>query len=153
MDRRQIGVTALVVLFVTPLIAYICLSLAPGYASYVVASSSMEPAIDTGSIIYVHATDDYHTGDIITFVEDDRIVTHRIVRATANGFLTKGDANDLVDKWRVTEHHIIGELIVAIPVYGYVIQIAKTPIGYVTIVLLPGVLLIGMELRALWRST
>lgn len=149
MDRYQIGVVALIGLFVMPFIAYIGLSVTPGYASYVVASSSMEPTIDTGSIIYVRATDDYRSGDVITFVEDDRIITHRIIGTTADGFLTKGDANDLVDEWHVTEQQIIGELIVAVPIYGYVIQIAKTPLGFVTTVLLPGIFLIGMELRDL----
>lgn len=152
MDRRHVAFAALIVLLVIPLVVYIGLSLVPGYASYVVASSSMEPTIDPGSVIYVHATDNYRPGDVITFVEDDRIITHRIVETTANGFLTKGDANDLRDECHITEQQIIGELITVIPVYGYVIQIAKTPIGYVAIVLLPGVLLIGMELRDLWRS-
>lgn len=113
----------------------------------------MEPTIDRGSIIYVRATDNYRNGDVITFVEDDRTITHRIVGTTANGFLTKGDANDLRDEWHVTGQQISGELIIVIPVYGYVIQIAKTPIGYLMIVFLPGVLLIGIELRDLWRST
>lgn len=152
MDRYQIGVAALILLFVTPLVAHTGLSLVPGYASYVVVSSSMEPTIDTGSIIYVRATDSYRPGDIVTFVEDDRIITHRIVGTTANGFLIKGDANDRVDEWQVTEQEIIGELIVTVPIYGYVVQIAKTPIGFVTMVLLPGIFLIAMELRDLRYS-
>lgn len=153
MDRRRIAVAALIAIFVTPLVAYIGLSLVPGYTSYIVVSNSMEPTIDRGSIIYVQATDDYQPGDVITFVEDDRTITHRIVGTTANGYLTKGDANDLRDEWHVTEQQIIGELIIVIPLYGYVIQIAKTPIGYVMLVFLPSVLLIGTELRDLWHST
>lgn len=152
MARRHVAGAALIVLFAVPLIAHIGLSLASGYASYVVASSSMEPTIDRGSLIYVHASDDYRPGDVITFVENDRTITHRIVGVTPSGYLTKGDANDIVDEWRVTDQHIIGELVIVIPVYGLLIEITKTPIGYVSIVLLPGILLIGMELRDLWRS-
>ena len=53
-----------------------------GLDIYVVLSGSMEPAYQTGSVIYVKEadTDGLEAGDVITFyLNEDTIATHRII--------------------------------------------------------------------------
>ena len=71
-----------------------------GYALYTVVSGSMEPAIPTGSLVYVEhvAPEDIEEGDVIAFydaVDVASVITHRVVtNSTVMGeFVTKGDAN------------------------------------------------------------
>jgi len=74
-----------------------------GYTPYVVLSGSMEPAIPTGALIYVRATDPYRVkeGDPITFHlnQGGPVATHRVIEidATNRYFITKGDANNSPD--------------------------------------------------------
>ena len=71
-----------------------------GYQLYTVVSGSMEPAVPTGSLVYIKYVEpgDIETGDIIAFYGSDAqgsIITHRVVsNSNAMGeFITKGDAN------------------------------------------------------------
>jgi signal peptidase len=130
-------------------VAYGAIVLLPGASDYVVASNSMAPAIDSGSLVYVQDTGEYDPGDVITFTEGERIVTHRVVAASDSGYVTKGDANDGRDAWRVRESQIHGEVVVAVPLYGRLVSFVGTPVGYVTVVVVPVVALIALELRHL----
>ena len=71
-----------------------------GYEIYTVISGSMEPAIPTGSLVYVKyiQPEEIQTEDVIAFYgtdADGSIVTHRVVSNSAamGNFITKGDAN------------------------------------------------------------
>ena len=71
-----------------------------GYQLYTVVSGSMEPAIPTGSLVYVKyiQPEEIQTEDVIAFYgtdADGSIVTHRVVSNSAamGNFITKGDAN------------------------------------------------------------
>lgn len=149
MRSRHVVVTVLVCLLMLPVIAYFVLSVVPGFASFVVVGGSMEPTIDRGSLVYVQETNEYDPGDVITFTDNDRVITHRIVSETADGYVTRGDGNEVVDDWRVSEHQIIGEIILEIPMYGHLLGFVTTSIGYIVVVSLPGVVLIGLEARHL----
>ena len=111
----------LVVLLLAPLITQIVFVALPGFGSFVVLSGSMEPMIQTGSLIYVQETDDYSQGDIITFTVGEETVTHRIVGETSEGFITKGETQS-VDSWRIEPRQIHGEYLGSIPLYGYLLR-------------------------------
>lgn len=104
-----------------------------GYKNYVVVSGSMEPTIPVGSAIYVKSFEfeEYQIGDIISYnVNDNTIITHRIVDITSNNqFITKGDANDTNDISPVDFNNIIGKEVFCIPLLGYLIYYIKTPLG------------------------
>ncbi|MDD6311637.1 MAG: signal peptidase I [Firmicutes bacterium] len=88
-----------------------------------VLSGSMEPEISTGSLVLIDTKDrDIEEGDIIAFSVEDMIVTHRAVRKTPDGWVTKGDANDSEDTRRVMESEIKGTVEIWIPKAGYVIM-------------------------------
>lgn len=104
-----------------------------------VDSGSMEPTIDAGDgfvAIPAVATPPPQEGDIITFeaetVEGGGLTTHRVVGETADGYITRGDANPFTDQDGgeppVTEDQILaealqfGDFAVVIPHFGTVVE-------------------------------
>lgn len=84
-----------------------------GVIPYVILSSSMEPSISTGSLVFVNTKDkDAEPGDIISFeIENGNsviTVTHRVTEVTENGYLTKGDNNDISDSSVISKDQVIG---------------------------------------------
>ena len=102
----------------------------PGFfhmKAYVVESSSMEPAVQTGSIVYVSSYKDSESvspGDIISFCAGDVMVTHRVVSVDQeNGAVfTKGDANQAPDPYPVPLDSVEGKVRFHIPVIGYLLH-------------------------------
>jgi len=95
--------TALLILLIV-----ICLPLtvpkAFHYHVYTVISGSMEPAIPTGSLVYIKEMEpkDVQVDDVIAFYgtkDAASIITHRVVenRVLMGEFITKGDANATKD--------------------------------------------------------
>lgn len=89
-----------------------------------VLSGSMEPAIQTGSVIYARpaAFSDIQRGDIITFrLEGSGIkVTHRVTEKDEAGefLVTKGDANQEPDARPVRYQEVLGTVQCAVPYLG-----------------------------------
>ncbi len=111
----------------------------------------MEPAIHTGSLIFVKPLEGYKKGDIVTRTTKDgkATVTHRIIEeAEEKGevyFKTKGDANDGGDTEKVFAKEIIGKSFLVVPLLGYPVNYAKTPVGLVLIIIIPAVVIIYDE--------
>lgn len=112
-----------------------------GWSSAVIASGSMEPALQVGDLILIHAQQTYAPGDIITFRSGGSLVTHRIVGQTALGFITQGDANNAADAEPVWPEAVEGRVAGRIPGAGRVIAALRTPLGMTLLVLLGLVLL------------
>ncbi len=130
---------------------------------YIVTSSSMEPTLDVGDMVYVSDVDpkNIQEGDIITFKDEDSEsrITHRCVEVVKEDnelyFRTKGDANEEIDKFIVHDENVIGKIdnhkILGLKIYnkiprlGYLSQFSKTFLGFFMLILLPGIALIGME--------
>lgn len=82
-----------------------------GYGFLVVLTGSMEPEIDTGSLVIIKDSDSYDVGDIITYEENENyFVTHRIIEKDVNNLITKGDKNNEVDT-KISEDQIIGKVV------------------------------------------
>lgn len=113
-----------------------------GYAQAVVASGSMEPALQVDDLVITKAEPIYAQGDIIMFVRDDMVVTHRIAQVEPEGFVTKGDANDSADPGApVTLDDVIGRVVLTVPHVGAAIAFASSPFGMLVLLGL-GVLLV-----------
>ena len=85
----------------------------------VVKSSSMEPAIKAGSVIYVsqyEADEKISPGDIVSFQAGNVMVTHRVV-----SMKTKGDANAVCDAMPVSQEELYGKVRFQIPWIGYLL--------------------------------
>ena len=130
-----------------------------GHRSMTVLTGSMEPTLETGSVVVdevIHPTE-ARIGDIVTFTDPanrGRLITHRLQSARVEGntahMVTKGDANDTVEKWDVPVDGEIGRVIYHVPKLGYVRALVGTRQGYV--VLMVALLLLGgWVLMDVWR--
>ncbi|GGB48565.1 signal peptidase I [Virgibacillus dakarensis] len=130
-----------------------------GYQIKTVLSGSMEPDIQTGSIITIKSTDGQQTfqkGDVVTFkTEEDIFVTHRIVQVKEDGqhYITKGDANDAPDMDPVSPGDIVGVYTgFTVPYVGYVMNFANSREGAALMLVLPGVCLLLYSMVTIWRA-
>lgn len=96
------------------------------YTVFSIGSNSMAPTITTNDLIIVKLTKNVEKGDIITFKDDKVLVTHRIIGETANGYITKGDANNTEDK-NVSNTSVIGKVVKILPNYGTWFKVITTP--------------------------
>lgn len=100
------------------------------YQVYTVVSGSMEPAIPTGSLVYVKSVEPetVQAEDVIAFYgsrDTDAVITHRVVenRVDTGEFITKGDANRTEDMNPVEYDHFIGRVELTVSKLGAIAQI------------------------------
>ncbi len=110
-------------LLLAPALALIAFTLiamgALPYRVYIVHTGSMKPTIPSRSAVIVREGK-YHVGQVVTFVEDGNVVTHRLMSMSAAGLTTtKGDANRTDDPWHVSKREIIGGVVAAPRQIGY----------------------------------
>ncbi len=128
------------------------------FGAYVIVSESMIPTIDVNDAIVVKkiSNSDLKIGDIITFNSKDyayngMTVTHRIVgiQKTASGekiYRTKGDNNIFIDTALVDLNSIYGKVILIIPKIGYIKSFLTSIPGFLTIIVLPIIIVIVYEI-------
>ena len=128
-----------------------------GWRSEVVISGSMEPALQTGSVVVVQPVGPEYirTGDIMMYSSPDKksLTTHRVVKIESEPnlrFITKGDANNNPDIMPIEPDHVVGIVAFNLPYLGYFTQFVKTPLGFLLFFLIPAIILIGSELLHLW---
>lgn len=132
------------------------------YKVLTVLSGSMEPAIRTGDTIIVEPLkpgQEIREGDVITFRAadaPDMLITHRVIGiVSVNGepaaYVTKGDANEAPDLAPVQRSQIVGVQRWRVPYYGYLSDFMHTKTGIVSLVIVPGVLLIALEIRKIYQ--
>lgn len=107
-----------------------------GYHIYSVISGSMEPAIPTGSLVYIKETEaeNIKEDDIIAFygaMDSNAIITHRVVenRVLMGEFVTKGDANKTEDMNPIPYSNFIGKVVRSIPEVGKIAQVLTSTTG------------------------
>ena len=130
----------------------------------IVRSSSMEPAMPAGALAVMLPIDaeDVKVGDIIAFDppwDPDVTVSHRVIGVHLDGqllFDTKGDAVEDTDPYYVPAQSVHGKVVFNIPYLGYAASSAmhyiRTWLGFVTLVCIPVVILVGSAIRDVNRS-
>ena len=125
-----------------------------GFQLYTVVSGSMEPAIPTGSLVYVKyiQPEEIQTEDVIAFYgtdADGSIVTHRVVSNSAamGNFITKGDANSDNDMNPIPYANYIGKVQLSVPKLGGIFQTITGTNGKIAAVSMIG-LAIVLEILA-----
>lgn len=119
-----------------------------GYSVFRVLTGSMEPAIETDSLILVRRIDpsEIKKDDIISFYSQDpshggAVNTHRVVSAEQDGelwyYTTKGDANQVADKYIVTSNDLIGKVIFTSHALGLFVRLLANPLIFIPVILLP----------------
>jgi signal peptidase len=127
----------------------------------------MEPAIQTGGVIFVYERppDQIEEGDVITFNLEGpgtEVTTHRVVdvveRDGTRMFVTKGDANEDPDPAPVPPDAVIGVVptpfgvLATIPVMGRLLLFARSDLGIALLVFVPAGLLVVSEVWSLYRA-
>lgn len=134
--------------------------LAFGDRPYTVLTGSMEPTISAGDVVVDERISPLQArvGDIVTFRDPEdqsRQLTHRVKRIRREGshlwFVTQGDANNTVERWRIAADGSLGRVLYAVPWVGHVAVLTKTPLGLALLVIVPVLLLALDELLKIWR--
>ena len=130
-----------------------------GWRMDIILSDSMSPTLRIGSLVLTRPVrvGEIKVGDIITYGSpiNGELVTHRVMEIKrSERFLirTKGDANEDRDPYLVPPQNIVGRVCFRIPVAGYVACFLKTPLGFTLALLLPGLALVAMEVRDIYRA-
>ena len=140
------------------LLAIVSLPSAFGLKSLTVVSGSMEPTIETGSVVIdeVISPLDAHPGDIVTFQDPlrPRQLTHRHQKMRVEGdtayMVTLGDANDAPEHWTVRTDGEIGRVVAKFPKLGYARAALST--RYARLAVLGAVMALGAFLLVdMWR--
>lgn len=132
------------------LVIVLCIPLtlpkALGYMPYTVISGSMEPAISTGSLVYVRYVEPETIleEDVIAYYggrDQDAVVTHRVVKNQISDreFITKGDANAANDMLPVPHHNLLGRVEMTVPILGYAAQLLTAREGKFAVIGVIGV--------------
>lgn len=131
-----------------------------GHQSFTVVSGSMEPALGTGDVVVVKKISplESQVGDIITFKDprgSARLITHRLRKVEVRGrtarMVTKGDANNAVERWSVAPDGQIGRVAYRVPKLGFALAWARNPHGKLLLIGVPTALFALFELIGIWR--
>ena len=153
---NNLGAAVLVILIVAAALTL----LAPrfGWRVDAVFSGSMEPEINVGSVLVTRPVDSkaIKVGDIITFDSptSEIPITHRVVSVAEGSelhFQTRGDANEDIDPAMVPARNVVGKVYFHVPYFGYLSQFVKTPLGFILLLCVPGVIAIVMETKNVRR--
>ncbi len=119
------------------------------FGTTVVVGHSMDGTFSTGDLLVTARGQDYRPGDIIVYTVDYEqargTVVHRIIDERNGVFTTRGDSNTYPDPWQVTPDRIRGRPVLRIPLVGWALLMARTPI---VLMLLTGALVTFL----LWPS-
>lgn len=128
-------------------------------SAYTIVSPSMVPNINVLDVIITTRVSDpakIKVGDVITFNSTDYrssgvTVTHRVkkIEKTSDGkylFTTKGDANNTEDATRQPFSSIYGKVLLRLPKLGYIQYILSTVLGWLLLIIIPTVLIIGADI-------
>lgn len=122
--------TAVITMGLIIAMIYLC-----GIRLYHVKSGSMGDLLPVGSVCFVSSYSKYDSitsGDVIAFrVDDDMLVTHRVVSVTEEGIVTQGDMNSSPDPDHVTRDNYIGKTVFAIADIGRALDYFHTKKGLI----------------------
>ena len=94
-----------------------------GYTTFINTGTSMYPNIDINDLLIVKKEDNYYVNDIITYINDENIITtHRIIEIDNNTYITKGDSNNFIDGYHVKNNDIYGKVVYQISNFNKVIR-------------------------------
>ena len=123
-NKKRIGA-----LILPSLVVLILVYFTSGYFYFhaiVIASGSMTPKILKGDVVVIEKVPnkkDIDVGEVIAYKYNKIIVVHRLVKKIkVDGeyiYYSKGDANNDIDNYKITEDMIIGVVNIKIPYIGY----------------------------------
>ena len=130
---RNYNRPAIILLIIPVVLIIIIIYFVSGYFKYyalAIASGSMHPVFDRGSVVITERVNDKYgnysklkEGEIIAYRTGKNIIVHRLIRIVSAGdelfYYTKGDANNEEDDYLIKKEDIIGIVRFKIPYIGY----------------------------------
>lgn len=156
--KRALG-WAVNIILIWLLVIVVALFLLPRFGGWrfdAVLSGSMEPALPLGGVVFIKPVEpaDIGPGSIIAYRSGEPLITHRVVDVIDESelsFITKGDANQSPDLSPVPAASVVGKVIFDVPYLGYLAAFVKSPLGFLLAIFLPGLAIIGLELKNMWQ--
>lgn len=111
-------------------------ALGGGTELVIVHGDSMRPTFQPGDLVVTHTSDDYSTGQVVTYkiAGGDARVIHRIVGDTPAGFTTQGDNRTSKDPWTPQSQDITGRAVLRIPRIGSLATyLTQSPLAMATL--------------------
>jgi len=103
-----------------------------GWCSAVVISGSMSGDIEVDDLVVARKRDSYQLEDVVLYRDaENTTICHRIVGREADGFITKGDANNAPDMRIVPQEDIYAKVVLVLPRVGYIYHAVRTPVGLI----------------------
>jgi signal peptidase I len=121
----------------------------PDYSLYIVRSGSMEPAFNVGDVVIAGplGSGGIKPGVIVTYAIGKTLITHRVLSIDGNTLITKGDANENPDPIPVQFSQVKSRYLFRIPYIGYVAGFVRTRPGWLLIIILPSLILVGFIVK------
>lgn len=98
-----------------------------GYQVFTVRSNSMEPVLKKHDLIIIRKEKDYKLKDIITYKKKGSYITHRLIDKLNDTYVTKGDANNEIDK-KINKKDVVGKYIFKISLIRYIVMVLTNPL-------------------------
>ena len=130
-----------------------------GIYMFNIVSESMEPTLEINDVVVVKTCEatQLQKGDIITFQQDGRIISHRILDITKDKkiikFRTKGDNNEIPDSDLISEGQVYGKVLFSIKKIGKIISYIQNIRGLINIVFFVIIVYILVSLRDKQKNT
>lgn len=105
-----------------------------GYSIFEVQTGSMEPKINAGDWVVVKYAKDYELDDIVTYKKDDAFITHRVIEAYKETFVTQGDANNAKDE-AISKDKIVGKVVKILPNFGIIRNVILNPVVLIALII------------------
>ena len=124
-----------------------------GIYMFNIVSESMEPTFYKDDLVIVKKCkmQELQKGDIITFKQDDRTISHRMIAITQEDgefkFITKGDNNDILDKETVEMKDVYGKVLFSVKKIGKFIHYIQNVRGLINIVIFIVIIYVLISLR------
>ena len=97
-----------------------------------VQGNSMLPTIVPGSLVFAKTAPEYGVGDIVAYElregSASKIIVHRIMEVTPQGFIIQGDNNPKKDIGYPDEDVILGTVLFSTPYVGDILGMFKNPL-------------------------
>lgn len=127
-----------------------------GYTPMIVLTDSMYPQIHSGDLIITHTVEpeEVQVGDVISFFDPagsgTSVVTHKVIEVQQKDgkiyWVTQGIANNAADFLPVPEENLVGVYQSRIPGLGNVVLFMQTTTGLIVCVVVPVLLLVGLDI-------
>lgn len=112
-----------------------------GYTLLEVVTGSMSGTIEIGDGVIVKLTSDIKEDDVIVYKNEDKLITHRLIKLDENTLITKGDANNVQDA-PITKDMVMGKVIFVIPNFHFWKRVC-----IIILVILIGILIVKFGTR------